>query len=135
MHSPVFIPIPTDKRSSSDLFKSLFNFSNASLIANAASIALTLWFGSSAGAFQNAIIQSPIYLSIVPSLFKISFDRTVSKLLIKSVKASGSSLYFSEIEVKPLMSENKNVISFRSPPSFRDSLDLASFSTITGDIY
>ena len=80
-------------------------------------------------------MQSPIYLSIVPSWFRISFDKTVSKLFIKSVRASGSPLYFSEIEVNHLISENKKVISFLSPPSFKDSLDLASLSTITGDIY
>ena len=51
------------------------------------------------------------------------------------VRASGSSLYCSEILVKPLMSENKKVISFLSPPSTNASLDSARRLTISGDKY
>ena len=104
-------------------------------MAKAASTDFSLCFKSSDGAFQKAIMQSPMYLSIVPCLFRISLDNTVNKLFIRSVNPSGSDLYFSEIEVNPLMSENKKVISFLSPPRVRDSLDLANFSTITGDMY
>ena len=73
------------------------------------------------------------YRKINTLLKKFKYNFNIE--LIKTVSESGSSLYFSEIAVNPLMSENKKVISLLSPPSFKDLFDCASFSTMTGDIY
>ena len=58
---------------------------------SAASTAWLAWSGSSSGAFQNAIRQSPIYLSIVPPCASTISDSGVSSRLISVVSRSGSS--------------------------------------------
>ena len=61
------------------------------------------------------MIQSPIYLSIVPLTLIISLVRGVKNLFINFVKPCGSDLKDSEIVVNPLTSQNKNVIFLVSP--------------------
>ena len=65
------------------------------------------WRGSSIGAFQNAMMQSPMYLSIVPWRSMISLVIGERKpRLIRRLSPCGFDLKLSEIEVKPRMSEN-----------------------------
>ena len=90
---------------------------------------------SSSGAFQNAIMQSPIYLSIVPLHSKTSLVRLVSKILIISVSFSGVSFRASDIVVKPLTSQNMIVIFLLSPPNFSFSGSAIKVSTIAGERY
>ena len=135
IQSPVLMPMPISMASFPSPTNSLFSSLSAFRILTPAWMASSGWLSCEAGAFQKAIMQSPMYLSMVPSHSKISLERVVNKRLIKSVRASGSCLYCSEILVKPRISENSIVISLRSPPSFRDSLDSARRFTISGDIY
>ena len=133
--SPVLIPMPTAIVFLPSAASSSLSFCMARPIAIAAWTANFACSGWSVGAFQNAIMQSPIYLSMVPSVSKISSERTESNLLINWVNPSGSSLYCSEMPVNPRISENSMVISLVSPPRTNDSLDFASLSTMAGARY
>ncbi len=80
----------------------------------AARVAFLAWSGSSSGAFQNAMMQSPIYLSMVPcASVMISLIGEV-KLFIRCVSSCGVSP--SDIVVKPRMSQNITVSVLASPP-------------------
>jgi hypothetical protein len=67
---------------------------SSSSIASAAAQASSAWSGSSSGAFQNAMMQSPMYLSIVPrraimiSLIGVS-KRLADLVLRKNLGYSG----------------------------------------------
>ena len=61
-------------------------------MSSAASQALSSWVGSSSGAFQNAMIASPMYLSIVPLRSMMALVSGVRKLFISAVRPCGSSL-------------------------------------------
>ena len=138
---PVFSPIPIFN-SKKSLFSDLASCSLISLssfsalcILNAASQETCSCLSTSIGAFQKAIIQSPIYLSIVPFLFMISLVRGVKNLFISFVKPCGSDLKASEIVVNPLTSQKRNVIFFVSPPKTNLSGSSANCSTRAGDRY
>ena len=69
---PVLMPMPTFigrkgwPAASASARRSALRRSSASSMRNAASQAFASWAGSSSGAFQNAMMASPMYLSIVP---------------------------------------------------------------------
>src|SRR5215204_1551820 len=90
---------------------------------------------SSSGAFQNAMMASPMYLSIVPLRSTMALVSGVNSRFIRWVRPCGSSLYCSEIVVKPRTSENSTVMTRSSPPSTSFSGDWASCSTSTGERY
>ena len=93
----------------------------------AAATAFLAWSGSSSGAFQNAMMQSPIYLSIVPLcsvMISVIGDRN-SLMKCVSVWASMPS----DEVVKPRMSQNMIVMTRISPPSASFSGLRASSST------
>ena len=85
------------------------------IIVSADRAAFAAWFGSSSGAFQNAMMASPMYLSIVPRFSRMISDNGVSRLLMKLV--SSCAFMRSEIEVKLRTSQNSSVSSRTSPPS------------------
>ena len=68
---------------------------------------------------------------IVPGLIMMSVIR-VRNLLISLVRPSGLPLYFSEMGVKPRMSENINVIVLVSPPKRNKLGSFCNFLTIAG---
>ena len=74
-----------------------------------------------------------MYLSIVPPDFNMISVMGVRNELISFVNPCGSDLYFSEIGVNPLMSQNRKVNSLVSPPSFNRLGSSCSFLTISGD--
>ena len=136
---PVFIPMPIETGglifpSNAD-FSSRLSLKSFSpfIMARAAVAASSLCFGLSIGAFQKAMIASPMYLSMVPRCLRIISVIGVRYSLIKLVSSVADIL--SEICVKPLISENIMVISFVSPPSFKRSGSSANFSTRSGDKY
>ena len=138
-HVPVFKPIPIFKGRNSllllmaSLSSSWLSSSNFSNITSAELQASVTWVGTSTGAFQNAIMQSPMYLSMVPIRSIITCVIGVRNLFISCVRPSGS--YSSDIEVKPRTSQNIIEISFISPPSFSCSGSDANCSTSAGDKY
>ena len=77
-------------------------------------------------------MQSPIYLSIVPSLVMMISVIGVKNLLMSFVNPCGSVLNCSLIGVNPRMSQNNNVSSLVSPPNFNKSGFLCNFLTIAG---
>ena len=87
--------------------------------------------GSSKGAFQNAMMQSPIYLSMVPLPSRMMSVIGVRNLLMNRVSSSASN--FSEIVVKSRISQNSIVMGFISPPRVSFSGWAASCSTTAGD--
>ena len=74
---------------------------------SAAATACRAWSASSSGAFQNAMIASPIYLSIVPPSASTTPDSGLSSRFISAVSRSGSSFSVSEMVVKPRTSLNR----------------------------
>ena len=90
---------------------------------------------SSSGAFQNAMMQSPMYLSIVPLHPSTTSVIGVSSRLTRAVRPCGSALYCSEIVVKPRTSQNMMVMVRCSPPSRSRSGCFASSSTSSGARY
>ena len=58
---------------------------------SAASTAWRAWSASSSGAFQKAMIASPIYLSMVPPADEHDADSGLSSRFISAVSRSGSS--------------------------------------------
>ena len=103
IQSPVDMPMPTFMGGRFKGLSSSLSCFVASIISIADITALELRSSQSKGAFQNAIIQSPMYLSIVPSFFKIIFVCTSRNLFISCTNPSGSSLflYFSLIGRNP----------------------------------
>jgi hypothetical protein len=101
----------------------------------AASQAFASWAASSSGAFQNAMMASPMYLSIVPLRSTMALVSGVNSRFIRCVRPCGSSLYCSAMVVKPRTSENSTVMTRSSPPSTSFSGDWASCSTSTGERY
>ena len=77
--------------------------------------ACAAWSSSSSGAFQNAMMASPMYLSMVPRLVRMISDSGVSRLLMKVV--SSCAVIVSEIEVKLRTSQKSSVSSRTAPPS------------------
>ena len=137
--SPELSPRPTFRSrclrpsSFASCSKRAFNGAIACTIARAERQPSSACFGSSRGAFQNAIIQSPIYLSMVPFLARIMSVRGVKSLLISTVSPSASNN--SEILVNPLTSQNKSVISRFAPPSVNKAGSSTTCSTMAGDKY
>ena len=133
--SPVLMPIPILISGSCSAANCWFNFFSSSCISIAAQTALVSWSGSSMGAFQNAIMQSPMNLSMVPPCLIMMSVILVRNLLISLVKPSGSPLYCSLIGVNPLMSENMKVMVLVSPPNFKSEGSFCSLATMSGDRY
>ena len=101
-----------------------------STAASRASFLCSAW---SSGAFQKATMQSPMYLSTVPSCFRMISVKAERYSLSMVVSSSG--VIFSDMVVKPARSRKKAVMSRFSPP--RESLDgsLVMISTTLGDRY
>ncbi len=102
-------------------------------MASALSQAWSAWRGSSSGAFQNAMMQSPMYLSIVPFRDMMMSVMGVRNRLMSCVSPCGFVLNVSEIAVKPRTSQNSMVIARVSPPSFRRCGCSASRFTMSGE--
>ena len=94
-----------------------FSRLSARSISKRARHARRAWSGWESGAFQNAMIASPMYLSIVAPLSIRTRVIGVRKSLSRAVRETGSSP--SDSVVKPRMSQNRTVSSRSSPPSFR----------------
>ena len=77
------------------------------------------------------MMQSPMYLSIVPRCAMMISLIGVSKRLISRVGAGGFDLNPSEIAVNPRRSQNMIVIGRVSPPSCKRSGCAASTATIS----
>ena len=88
-------------------------------IASADSHAWRPCLASSSGAFQNAMMQSPMYLSMVPLRSRIRSDIGVRKRLIRLVSPWGAPLNSSEMPVNPgnrlctLFRRNQHVVGDR----------------------
>src|SRR5260370_17520106 len=93
-------------------------------MSSAASQALSWCSLSSSGAFQNAMMASPIYLSIVPLRARIALVRGVRNRFISFVNPCGSCLKDSEMVVKPLTSENMMVITEEHTSELQSHLNL-----------
>ena len=110
-----------------------FSAAIALRIFSAARHARAAWPSTSTGAFQNAMMESPIYLSMVPSSCWISFDSGASSVLMKPTSSVAFSA--SEIGVKLLTSMNITVMSRASPPSRSASGDFSSCASSSGARY
>ena len=127
---PVLMPMPTFigrkgwPAASASRGARAFSARARSIIRSAASQAFASCAGSSSGAFQNAMMASPMYLSIVPLRSMMTLVSGVSSRFISVVRPCGSRLYCSEIVVKPRTSQNISVMSRSSPPSTSFSGDL-----------
>ena len=86
---------------------------------SAVSHASAAWRSTSSGAFQNAMIASPMYLSIVPRWLRIRSVIGVRNRFMNRVRPCGSNC--SDMRVKPRTSVNITVISRISPPSCSNS--------------
>ena len=83
MHSPELIPIPTLMGGRESGLSSSFNTFVASRTSSADLTASSAWSSQSRGAFQKLIMQSPIYLSMVPELLSsVTFCVAVAPLTI-----------------------------------------------------
>ena len=85
---------------------------------------------SSSGAFQNAMMASPMYLSMVPRLRRMMSVSGVSSLLMKCV--SSAAVRPSEIAVKSRTSQNISDSSRTSPPSSSRDGSATMSSTTAG---
>jgi len=96
--------------------------SRARYISMAVLTARSAWSGWAKGTPNTAITASPMYLSSVPSFWKITSVTAVKKQFRMRATSDGSS--FSAMEVKPTRSENSTVISrssvfiMTSPPEW-----------------
>ncbi len=100
-------------------------------MASAARSAARTWSGTSTGAFQNAIMPSPMNLSSVPPVSSTCCVSGVWTEFRKPTTSSAESR--SEREVKPRMSENSTVRMRVSPPSTRRDGSRARLSTTAGE--
>ena len=87
----------------------------------AAATARAGWSGQGSGAFQKAITQSPIYLSMVPASARMAPESGSSSRLTSAVSRSGQSFRRSDRLVKPRTSQNRTVRLRLSPPSLREA--------------
>ena len=118
---PLDRPTPILSGGQPRLTKDSFSTSMALGSSIAASSAWRACSGSSSGAPQNAMIASPMYLSMVPRCFWITLVSGVRKLFMSSDSSCGLSLNCSEMVVKPRTSENSTVISLDLPAMVNDS--------------
>ncbi len=111
-----------------------FTWSRALRMPSAACSECRACSTSFVGAFQKAMMQSPIYLSSVPRCsLMITFVSGVRVELIRCVSSWGFS--FSAILVKSRISENITDSTRSSPPSFTSSPVLAISFTNSGARY
>ena len=134
---PVLTPEPMLMSGSPLSLKSFFNLSVSMAHSIDVLTAISAWFSQSSGAFQNAMIQSPMYLSTVPPFSRTILVIRFRQSLITSTNPSGSSLFlqYSDIGVNPTMSINRKLISFLSPPSLNLLGSFCNSATCLGSRY
>ena len=111
---PIMIGDGAARRPAARSARVLLRIASRRRISSVARQASLAWSGSSSGAFQNAMMELPIYLSMVPSFSITASVIGVRKSLSRAVSAVAS--IRSEMVVKSRMSQNMMVRSRTSPP-------------------